>query len=163
MSTFWPFWAKVLQGVIGEAPPLKNTILGRSRAHRLPSPIFFLLSKAPLFTPSAGRGGWYPILGHLGIFRPPPPAGGGGATHRQKSLYRSLLPPPMARGKTFFFDVKTRFLKGEGGTSTSCSRCVHLRPPRAIFSHLFIPFIGQAAVQGFLAMWHPLPPRGGRV
>ena len=54
--------------------------------------LFFLLSKAPLFTPSAGRGGWYPILGHLGFFfRPSPPRGGGRGCHTSPKI---LIPQP---------------------------------------------------------------------
>ena len=49
--------------------------------------LFFLLSKAPLFTPSAGRGGWYPILGHLGICFLDPPPRGEGVPHIAKNPY----------------------------------------------------------------------------
>ena len=52
--------------------------------------LFFLLSKAPLFTPSAGRGGWYPILGHLGICFLGPPCGGRGC-HTSPKI---LIPQP---------------------------------------------------------------------
>ena len=47
---------RLLQGVIGEAPPLKNTILGRSRAPRLPSRR--IPEKSAVFPP----GGWSGIL-----------------------------------------------------------------------------------------------------
>ena len=49
--------------------------------------LFFLLSKAPLFTQSAGRGGWYPILGVWDFFIDPPPRGGEGVPHITKNPY----------------------------------------------------------------------------
>ena len=75
--------------------------------------LFFIPSKAPLFTPSAGRGGWYPIWGVWEFFIDPPRAGGGGATHRQKSLYRSLPnTPPLISLRTKAFPSEIGVKKG---------------------------------------------------